>query len=46
MFQSIAMPGEDKAAFSITSPFVPASNTEAGREILRGLLAVDADAGS
>ena len=45
VFQSIAMPGEDKAAFSITSPFVPASNTEAGREILRGLLAVDADAG-
>ena len=30
---------------SITSPFVPASNTEAGREIHRGLLAVDADAG-
>ena len=46
VFQSIAMPGEDKAAFSITWPFVPASNTEAGREILRGLLAVDADAGS
>ena len=46
VFQSIAMPGEDKAAFSITSPFVPASNTEAGREILRGLLAVDADAGN
>jgi uncharacterized protein len=46
VFQSIAMPGEDKASFSITSPFVPASNTEAGREILRGLLAVDADAGN
>ena len=46
VFQSIAMPGEDAAVFSITSPFVPASNTEAGREILRGLLAVDADAGS
>ncbi len=46
VFQSIAMPGEDEAAFSITSPFVPASNNEAGREILRGLLAVDADAGS
>ena len=40
------MPGEAEAAFSITTPFVPASNTEAGREILRGLLAVDADAGS
>ncbi len=46
VFQSIAMPGENEAAFSITSPFVPASNNEAGREILRGLLAVDADAGS
>ncbi|HSF99398.1 MAG TPA: UPF0182 family protein, partial [Ornithinibacter sp.] len=46
VFQSIAMPGEDEAAFSITTPFVPASNNEAGREILRGLLAVDADAGS
>jgi uncharacterized membrane protein (UPF0182 family) len=46
VFQSIAMPGEDRAAFSITSPFVPASDNEAGREILRGLLAVDADAGT
>ena len=46
VFQSIAMPGEAEAAFSITTPFVPASNTEAGREILRGLLAVDADAGN
>ena len=45
VFQSIAMPGETEAAFSITSPFVPASNNVAGREILRGLLAVDADAG-
>ena len=46
VFQSIAMPGEDEAAFSLTTPFVPASNNEAGREILRGLLAVDADAGT
>ena len=47
VFQSIAMPGEDVAAFSITSPFVPATtNGEGGREILRGLLAVDADAGN
>ncbi len=46
VFQSIAMPGEAEAAFSITTPFVPASNNEAGREILRGLLAVDADAGN
>ena len=47
VFQSIAMPGETEAAFSITSPFVPATtNGEGGREILRGLLAVDADAGT
>ncbi|WP_392542840.1 UPF0182 family protein [Oryzobacter telluris] len=46
VFQSIAMPGEGAAAFSITTSFVPASNNEAGREILRGLLAVDADAGN
>ncbi len=46
VFQSIALPGEDQASFSITSPFVPASNNEGGREILRGLLAVDAEAGS
>ncbi len=46
VFQSIAMPGEETAVFSITTSFVPASNNEAGREILRGLLAVDADAGN
>jgi uncharacterized protein len=46
VFQSIAMPGEESAAFSITTPFVPSSNSESGREILRGLLAVDAEAGS
>ena len=46
VFQSIALPGEEPASFSITTSFVPASNNEAGREILRGLLAVDADAGN
>ncbi|MGL4743740.1 MAG: UPF0182 family protein [Dermatophilaceae bacterium] len=46
VFQSIAMPGEESSPFSITSPFVPASNNEAGREILRGLLAVNAEAGN
>jgi uncharacterized membrane protein (UPF0182 family) len=46
VFQSIAMPGESTAAFSITTPFVPSSNSESGREILRGLLAVNADAGA
>ncbi len=46
VFQSIAMPGENSASFSITTPFVPASNSESGREILRALLAVNADAGA
>lgn len=46
VFQSIAMPGESSAAFSITTSFVPSANSEQGREILRGLLAVNADAGS
>ena len=46
VFQSIAMPGESAASFSITTPFVPSSNSESGREILRGLLAVNADAGN
>ncbi|WP_245861911.1 UPF0182 family protein [Phycicoccus duodecadis] len=46
LFQSIALPGEKAATFSITTSFVPASNNEAGREILRGLLAVNADAGT
>jgi uncharacterized membrane protein (UPF0182 family) len=46
VFQSIAMPGETSASFSITTPFVPSSNSESGREILRGLLAVNAEAGS
>ncbi|WP_240917832.1 UPF0182 family protein [Phycicoccus sp. HDW14] len=46
VFQSIALPGESSASFSITAPFVPNSNSDAGREILRGLLAVNADAGN
>ncbi|MBR7743803.1 UPF0182 family protein [Phycicoccus sp. BSK3Z-2] len=46
VFQTIALPGEENPSFSITSPFVPNSNSESGREILRGLLAVNADAGN
>ncbi len=42
-FQSLAMPDQASPTFSITSPFVP---TGAGREILRGFLAADADAGT
>jgi uncharacterized membrane protein (UPF0182 family) len=42
-FQSLAMPDQASPTFSITTPFVP---TGSGREILRGFLAADADAGT
>ena len=42
-YQSLAMPGQDEPSFSLTTTFIP---TGSGREILRGFLAADADAGS
>ncbi|KGN34945.1 membrane protein [Knoellia sinensis KCTC 19936] len=42
-YQSLAMPDQDSPAFSLTTTFIPSGT---GREILRGFLAVDADAGS
>ena len=42
-YQSLAMPGQDDPSFSLTTTFIP---TGTGREILRGFLAADADAGS
>ena len=44
-FQSLAMPDQKSPAFSLTTSFVPVANAEGSREIMRGLLAVDADAG-
>lgn len=41
-YQSLAMPGQGQARFSLTTTFIPVGS---GREILRGFLAVDADAG-
>jgi uncharacterized protein len=41
-YQSLAMPGQDSPSFSLTTTFIP---TGSGREILRGFLAADADAG-
>lgn len=41
-YQSLAMPGQDDPSFSLTTTFIP---TGTGREILRGFLAADADAG-
>jgi uncharacterized membrane protein (UPF0182 family) len=42
-YQSLAMPDQKSPAFSLTTTFIPSGS---GREILRGFLAVDADAGS
>ena len=42
-YQSLAMPDQKSPAFSLTTTFVP---TGAGREILRGFMAADSDAGS
>jgi uncharacterized membrane protein (UPF0182 family) len=42
-YQSLAMPGQDNPSFSLTTTFIP---TGSGREILRGFLAADADAGN
>ncbi|HQV91585.1 MAG TPA: UPF0182 family protein, partial [Phycicoccus sp.] len=42
-YQSLAMPGQESPTFSLTTTFIPEGS---GREILRGFLAVDGDAGS
>ena len=42
-YQSLKMPDQDAPAFSLTTTFIPRGS---GREILRGFLAVDSDAGS
>ncbi len=41
-YQSLAMPDQKSPAFSLTTTFVP---TGTGREILRGFMAADSDAG-
>lgn len=41
-YQSLAMPDQKAPTFSLVTTFIP---TGSGREILRGFLAVDADAG-
>ncbi|WP_404381320.1 UPF0182 family protein [Knoellia locipacati] len=42
-YQSLAMPDQAAPAFSLTTTFIPRGS---GREILRGFLAVDSDAGA
>ena len=41
-YLTLAMPGQDKPAFSLTTTFMPSGD----REVLSGFLAVDADAGA
>jgi uncharacterized membrane protein (UPF0182 family) len=43
-YLTLKMPGQDEAAFSLTTLFIPGGNTD--REILTGFLAVDANAGN
>ncbi|WP_418906988.1 UPF0182 family protein [Glutamicibacter endophyticus] len=46
-YMSLQMPGEDKAAFSLTSTFIPApSSSGQQRNVLFGFLAANGDAGS
>ncbi len=43
-YLTLQMPGQDAAAFSLTTLFIPGGTTD--RQILTGFLAVDAEAGS
>jgi uncharacterized protein len=43
-YMTLRMPGQDKASFSLTSTFIPFG--EQARNVMRGYIAVDADAGS
>lgn len=43
-YQTLKMPGQDEATFSLSSAFIPGGNTD--RNVLTGFLAVNADAGN
>lgn len=46
-YLSLKMPGQDSAAFSLTSPFIPfTADGEEPRNVLYGFLAAEADAGT
>ena len=45
-YLTLAMPGQDEAAFSLTSTFIPRAATGDSNNVLTGFLAVDADAGT
>ena len=45
-YLTMKMPGQDEAAFSMFSTFIPSSQGTAERNVLMGYLAVDSDAGA
>ncbi|WP_243224812.1 UPF0182 family protein [Microbacterium sp. CIAB417] len=45
-YLTMKMPGQEEAAFSMFSTFIPASQGAAERNVLMGYLAVDSDAGA
>jgi uncharacterized membrane protein (UPF0182 family) len=45
-YLTMKMPGQEKPAFSLYSTFIPQGTSESSRSVLKGYLAVDADAGS
>ncbi|WP_426623625.1 UPF0182 family protein [Leifsonia sp. McL0607] len=45
-YLTLQMPGQEKPSFSLYSTFIPQASSESSRSVLKGYLAVDADAGS
>jgi uncharacterized protein len=45
-YQSLQMPGEDQAAFSLTSSFIPQQSDGNSRNVMYGFLAANGDAGT
>lgn len=44
-YLTLKMPGQSQPAFSLYTTFIPQATTESARSVLKGYLAVDADAG-
>ncbi|MFK3671123.1 UPF0182 family protein [Leifsonia aquatica] len=45
-YLTLQMPGQTSPSFSLYTTFIPQASSEASRSVLKGYLAVDADAGS
>ena len=45
-YLTMQMPGQDEPSFSLYTTFIPQATGESSRSVLKGYLAVDADAGS